>query len=92
MKYFEWDEAKNQKLMAERGISFEIVVECIKNKLVVEKIKNHHPYEHQSVFLIYFEEHIYRVPFVEDEEKVFLKTVYRSRSDTKKYKLSNKIT
>lgn len=86
MKYYAWDEAKNKKLIAQRDISFEIMVECIKQGLVISTIINHSPYEHQSVFLILFEEYVYRVPFVEDEEKVFLKTVYRSRSDTKRYR------
>jgi len=86
MKYYTWDEAKNKKLMAERNISFEIMVECIKQKLILATIRNHPPFEHQSVFLILYEEYVYKVPFVEDEEKVFLKTIYRSRSDTKRYR------
>lgn len=31
------------------------------------------------------DENAYLVPFVEDEEKYFLKTIYRSRKATKKY-------
>lgn len=85
MKYYEWDEAKNKKLMAERGISFEICLEYIKLGKVVKIIDNHPPFEHQQVFLINIENYIYRVPYVEDDRKYFLKTMYPCRADTKKY-------
>ncbi len=89
MKYFEWSEEKNKKLMKERGISFEICMEYIKLGCVIKIIDNHEPYEHQKVFLINIEDYIYRVPYVEDDEKFFLKTIYPCGADTKKY-LSNK--
>ena len=89
MKYFAWDEDKNQKLMFERGVSFEICVELINKELVIDVIENHPPYEHQRVYLLNIDDHVYRVPFVEDDEKVFLKTIYPSRKDTKKYFKSN---
>ncbi len=85
MKYFEWDEEKNKKLIKERGISFEICMEYIHLGQVIKIIDNHIPYEHQQVFLINIENYIYRVPYVEDDEKFFLKTIYPCSADTKKY-------
>lgn len=83
MKYFDWNEEKNQWLMQERGISFELIKECIENGQVVAEADNHPPYEHQGVFLILIENYIYNVPYVEDEEKIFLKTAFPSKKSTK---------
>lgn len=85
MKYFDWDNEKNEWLMRERGISFEIIKECIENGQVVATRINHPPYEHQKVYLILIDEYVYEVPFVEDDEKFFLKTVYPSHEATKRY-------
>jgi uncharacterized DUF497 family protein len=91
MKYFDWDSKKNEWLMRERGISFEFIKECIETDLVVETITNHPPYEHQRVHLILIDEYIYEVPFVEDEEKIFLKTAYPSHEETKRYNERKKL-
>ncbi len=85
MKYFEWNEEKNQELISKRGVSFEMCVTYINEGFLVDIVDNHSPREHQKVFIINIEEYIYRVPFVEDEEKIFLKTLYPSRQGTKKY-------
>ncbi len=85
MKYFDWDEKKNLWLIENRGISFELVVEIIQSKEYLDIVQNHTPYEHQQVFIVAVDEYVYRVPFVEDDEKVFLKTAYPSRKETKKY-------
>lgn len=90
MKYFDWDDEKNQWLMQERGISFEFIKECIENEQVIAVTPNHHPYEHQKVFLIVIEDYVYEVPFVEDDEKIFLKTAYPSHEETKRYKNPNR--
>jgi uncharacterized DUF497 family protein len=85
VKYFDWDNEKNEWLMQERGISFETCVTLITGGFLLDVIPNHHPYEHQSVYIIEVEGYCYRVPFVEDEEKIFLKTAYPSHEATKKY-------
>ena len=71
--------------MRERGISFDLCVTHITSGRVVDIIKNHHPYEHQYVYIVEIEEYCYEIPFVEDEKKIFLKTVYPSHEATKKY-------
>ncbi len=41
--------------------------------------------DNQKLFVININNYVYLVPFVEDEEKVFLKTIIPSRKATKKY-------
>ncbi len=85
MKHFDWNETKNVWLIENRGISFELLVEIIQSEAYLDIVENHPPYEHQRVFIVAIDEYVYRVPFVEDDEKVFLKTAYPSRKETKKY-------
>lgn len=87
MKYFDWDEEKNQWLIDNRGISFELCVESIISEGLLAIIDNHSPYEHQKVFIVVIDDYAYEVPFVEDSEKIFLKTAYPSHEATKKFLL-----
>jgi uncharacterized DUF497 family protein len=87
MKYFDWDEAKNDILKKERNISFEIIViQIVVGKLLdVLEHPNQKKYKNQKLFVVEYEGYVYLVPFVEDEEKIFLKTIIPSRKATKKY-------
>ncbi len=85
VKYFDWDESKNDWLIKTRGISFEMCVKYIEEGYLLDIIENHKPYEHQKVFVIDIDGYAFNIPFVEDEEKIFLKTAYPSRNATKKY-------
>ena len=87
MKVFNWSPEKNEWLKGERGISFEIVVSQIEagNILDILEHPNEDRYSEQRVFVIEFEEYAYLVPFVEDEDEVFLKTIIPSRKATRKY-------
>ena len=84
---FDWDEEKNQWLKSVRGIAFEDVVFHIScgDLLDVLEHPNQERYSHQKVFIMNIEDYIYIVPYVEDEEVVFLKTIIPSRKMTKKY-------
>lgn len=87
MKYFDWDEEKNAFLKAERDIGFEDVVNAIDEGNLL-KILDHHnlkKYPNQKIYVVKIDDYAYLVPFVEDEEKRFLKTIYPSRKMTKKY-------
>jgi len=87
MKYFEWSDEKNEMLKKERDISFEEVILAIEMGKLTDRRrhpnKNKHP--NQFVFLVEITEYIYVVPFVEDEGKIFLKSIYPDRKLTKKY-------
>ena len=87
MKYFDWDDEKNKKLKNERNISFEMVLSYIETGDILDKIKhqNNKKYPDQSIFVIEHENYVYLVPFVENEEKIFLKTIIPNRKATEKY-------
>ena len=81
-----WDITKNEWLKIERGVSFEEVMACIENEQVLAIIENpSHKYERQRVFVVSIKNYIYYVPFVEDNEGVFLKTIIPSRKLRKQY-------
>jgi hypothetical protein len=46
---------------------------------------NKEKYDDQKIFVVEYENYVYLVPFVEDDEKVFLKKIIPSRKATKKY-------
>ncbi|MEO8167770.1 MAG: toxin, partial [bacterium] len=80
-----WDEEKNDKLKAERGISFEVVADLIIGRKYVAILRNPKR-PRQRMFLVPIHGYIHVVPFVFDEESnVVLKTVFPSRKLNKKY-------
>ncbi|MEW6419978.1 MAG: DUF4258 domain-containing protein [Nitrospirota bacterium] len=87
MKYFDWNDEKNELLKKERGVSFEEVELAIASGDLLDRIKhpNQSKYPNQKVFLVRIEDHVYSVPFVEDEECIFLKTIIPNSRATKKY-------
>ena len=74
MKYFDWDDAKNAKLRAERGIGFEDIVFHIERGGLLDILEHPNPdrYAGQRIFVVRREDYVYLVPF-EDEHTVFLK-------------------
>jgi len=87
MKYFDWDNKKNEKLKIEREISFEDILIAIEEGEILDIIKhrNQKKYPNQKIFIININNYAYLVPFVEDKCKIFLKTIIPSRKATKKY-------
>ena len=87
MKLFEWNNEKNEKLKQERGISFEDVLFCLSNELLIDTIPhpNEKKYPNQKMFVINIDNYVYLVPFIETENIIILKTIIPSRKATKKY-------
>lgn len=87
MKYFDWDAEKNKWLKAEREIGFEDVVDILEAEEFLDVVDhpNQKRYPNQKMFVVAINEYVYLIPFVEDEEKFFLKTIIPSRRATKKY-------
>lgn len=87
MKYFAWDTQKNEKLKAERGISFEEIVFHIERGDVLDILEhpNQDRYGGQRVFVVDVQNYAYLVPFEETENEVLLKTIIPSRKATKRY-------
>jgi len=87
LKYFDWDNTKNEILKKIRGVSFEQVELAIALGDLIDRVKHPNPskYPYQKVFLVRIEDYIYSVPYVEDNEKIFLKTIIPNSKATKKY-------
>jgi uncharacterized DUF497 family protein len=87
VKYFSWDVAKNEKLKASRGISFEEVVFHIERGDVLDILENPNQerYVGQRVFVVNVDGYAYLVPFEESDSEVSLKTIIPSRKATKTY-------
>ena len=87
MKYFDWDINKNSFLKQEREVCFEDVIIALAEGAVLDIIE--HPkqekYPNQKIFVVELHGYAYLVPFVEDEEKIFLKTIIPSRKATQHY-------
>ncbi|MEK7553507.1 MAG: BrnT family toxin [Patescibacteria group bacterium] len=84
MKYFNWNSEKNKKLIKERGVSLEICLVKIESKDVLDILDNIN-YPNQKLFVLEIEGYVYLVPFIENEDEIFLKTIIPSRKFTKKY-------
>jgi hypothetical protein len=87
MKYYDWNDGKNASLKRLRGVSFEQVVLAIVSGDLIDRLKHPNPeqYPNQRVFLVKIEDYIYSVPFVEDDNKIFLKTIIPNRKATKEH-------
>ena len=87
MKYFDWDEDKNAQLKSGREVCFEDIVTAIDERGLLDVLDHHKPdkYPNQKIYVVKIGDYVYLVPFVEDEEKLFLKTIYPSRKMTKRY-------
>lgn len=87
MKHFEWNKDKNEELKEERDISFDEIVDAIKADMVLDTFDhpNQKKYPGQKVYIVQVRDYCYFVPYVEDDKKKFLKTVYPDHELTKKY-------
>jgi hypothetical protein len=89
MKPFRWNHDKNETLKLTRHISFEEMVLAIEadGLLDILQHQNSEKYPNQLVLVIAFESYVYLIPFVEDNEYYFLKTIIPSRKATRDYLL-----
>lgn len=87
MKYYDWNDEKNELLKKLRGVSFEQVVLAIVSGDLIDRIKHPNPDKHpnQKIFIVKIDNYIYSVPYVEDDKKIFLKTIIPNSKETKKY-------
>ena len=92
MQYFDWDKGKNELLKKERDIGFEDVINAIDNGRLIVTLDhpNQKLYSNQKMYVVNINDYAYVVPFVEDKDKRFLKTIFPSRKMTKKYLIQEK--
>lgn len=83
MKEFKWNLLKDERLKKIRNVSFEEIL----NKAKLVNIVKHPARANQKIMLFWYKKYIWVVPFVEEEECYFLKTIYPSRNLTKKFKI-----
>ena len=87
MKQINWSPDKNQQLTDERGISFEDVVYYLQQGDILDIVE--HPnldkYPNQQMFVLNIDQYVYLVPYVENRNEIFLKTIIPSRKATKQY-------
>ncbi len=86
-KKFNWNDEKNQYLIGERGVSFEDVVYYIQQGQLLDDLRhpNQEKYPNQRVFIVEVDSYAYLVPYIENDEEIFLKTIIPSRKATKQY-------
>jgi hypothetical protein len=87
MKPFRWNIEKNELLRLDRGISFESVVVSLETGGLLDLME--HPnaakYPNQKIFLVFIMNYVYLVPFIEEDDHYFLKTMIPSRKATRDY-------
>ena len=85
MKPLRWNSEKNESLKAARGVSFENIVVAVESGGLLDIVD--HPnklrYPRQKVLVVAIENYAYLVPFVEEDDYYFLKTVIPSRKATR---------
>jgi hypothetical protein len=89
MKPFRWNPDKNETLKIERSISFEEIALAIEADGLLDELRhpNSEKYPNQSVLVVALDGYVYLVPYVEESDYYFLKTVIPSRKATRDYLL-----
>lgn len=84
---YEWNPDKNEWLKRERRISFEQIVFHLSQGDIWKTAD--HPdqatYPGQKIYFVIVDDYIYLVPYVIEEEYIFLKTIIPSRKATRDY-------
>ena len=87
MNIFRWDNEKNELLKNDRGVCFEQVVLLMERGEVLDTIEhpNQERYPGQKIAVVMIDTYAYLVPYIEYNEKIFLKTIIPSRKATNEY-------
>jgi hypothetical protein len=87
MKPFRWSSDKNQQLGAQRSIHFDAVVVAIETGGLLDVLAHPNPeqYPGQRILVVEVNQYVYLVPYVEDDDYLFLKTIIPSRKATRDY-------
>jgi uncharacterized DUF497 family protein len=87
MKPFRWSPEKNAWLKAQRGVSFEAVTVAVGAGGLLDVVAHPNPgrYPMQRVMVVALSGYVHLVPFVEEPDHFFLKTVIPSRKATRDF-------
>ena len=85
---FKWNLEKNKSLMKDRGVCFEDVVTTIYEDKIIDTIKhpNKEKYPDQSIYIVELMGYVCMVPYVNNNDEIYLKTIIPSRKMHKHYK------
>jgi hypothetical protein len=87
MKPFRWPQDKNELLKTERGISFEEITVAVEAGALLDLVPHPNPkkYPRQEVMVVEVSGYAYLVPFVDEDDHFFLKTIIPSRKATRDF-------
>ncbi len=87
MEEIVWIEEKNLSLIEERGISFEEILEDIKNGKILDCVDhpNQKKYPGQKILIVEHQGYCYLVPYLKKDNVFFFMTIIPSRKKTKEY-------
>ena len=87
MKPFRWPPIKNERLKTGRGLTFEQMVVAIESGGLIDIVihPNRTKYPRQQIFIVSCDGYVYLLPFVEEDDHYFLKTIIPSRKATREY-------
>lgn len=87
MKVFQWNNEKNEWLKKNREVSFEQVVILLEREDVLETVEhqNQNKYPGQKIATVRMDDYAYLVPYVQEGDEIFLKTIIPSRKVLNKY-------
>ena len=87
MKAFRWNHEKNEQLKVDREVSFEEIVLALEDDGLLDVLQhpNESKYPNQRILVVALEGYIYLVPFVEEADYYFLKTIIPNRKATRDY-------
>jgi len=90
---YEWDPRKNERLKAERNISFERILFHLARGDVWKLADHPDPanYPAQKIYFVIVDAYIYLVPHVVEKDCIFLKTIIPSRKATRAYKREQEV-
>ncbi|MCK5507075.1 MAG: BrnT family toxin [Desulfobacterales bacterium] len=85
MNHYKWNKEKNERLKIERGVSFEQITMHIERGDVLDIVDhpNQKKYPNQQLLAVKINNYVYLVPFVENKNGKFLKTIIPSRKATR---------
>lgn len=78
MKDIKWNALKNERLKKTRGVSFD---DLLNSRLI--GVFNHPVRENQKLMLFEYKSYVWVVPFIDETDYYFLKTLFPSRKYTK---------
>jgi uncharacterized DUF497 family protein len=85
VKTFRWNAAKNQRLQRERGVSFEEIVIAIGEGRLLDVLEHRNLSRYPRQKLLVVRQYAYLVPYIEEADGYFLKTIIPSRKATRDY-------